>query len=103
ACSLAAAQRIVPVHPRLVVRNAAVHVDNLSPVRPDLSAMTQMTHEAMVARWQQGLVTPMSSTINTFAKTDGSWWTVSDGAWQRVPESARSEQLDYHHDRFAST
>ncbi|GAA1359009.1 hypothetical protein GCM10009661_00340 [Catellatospora chokoriensis] len=80
-----------------------MHADNLSPVRPDLSSMTEMTHEAMVARWQQGLVTPMSSTINTFAKTDGSWWTVSDGAWQRVPESARSEQLDYHHDRFAST
>ncbi|BCJ75048.1 hypothetical protein CS0771_45920 [Catellatospora sp. IY07-71] len=61
-----------------------------------------MTHEAMVARWQQGLVTPMSSTINTFAKTDGSWWTVSQGAWQRVQQAERNERLDYHHDRFES-
>ncbi|GAA2375261.1 hypothetical protein Cme02nite_04760 [Catellatospora methionotrophica] len=78
-------------------------VDDLAAERTDLGALTEMTHEAMLARWHQGLVTPMSSTINTFAKTDGSWWTTSEGAWQRVPQSARSEQLDYHHDRFAST
>ncbi|WP_155372871.1 hypothetical protein [Catellatospora vulcania] len=61
-----------------------------------------MTHEAMVALWQQGLVTPMSSTINTIAKTDGSWWTESQGAWQRVPQSERNQSLDYHHERFGS-
>lgn len=61
-----------------------------------------MTHEAMVARWEQGLVTPMSSTIDTFAKTDGSWWTASQGGWQRVAEADRNERLDYHHDRFGS-
>lgn len=76
--------------------------DNLPPARPDMSLLTEMTHEAMVARWQQGLVTPMSSTINTIAKTDGSWWTESQGAWQRVPQSERNERLDYHHERFGS-
>ncbi|MEV4411021.1 hypothetical protein [Catellatospora sp. NPDC049609] len=62
-----------------------------------------MTHEAMVARWEQGLVTPMSSTMNTFAKTDGTWWTVSQGAWQRVSQTERNERLDYHHSRFESS
>ena len=76
--------------------------ENFTPVRPDVSALTEMTHEAMLARWQQGLVTPMSSTINTFAKTDGSWWTADQGAWQRVPQTERSERLDYHHARFES-
>ncbi|MBV1850033.1 hypothetical protein [Catellatospora tritici] len=68
-----------------------------------MSVLTEMTHEAMVARWQQGLVTPMSSTIDTIAKTDGSWWTASEGAWQRVAQADRNERLDYHHDRFGST
>ncbi|MGN9809141.1 hypothetical protein ACTMSW_07265 [Micromonospora sp. BQ11] len=77
--------------------------DSLSTARPGMSDLTEMTHEAMVARWQQGLVTPMSSTIATFAKTDGSWWTASQGAWQRVPQADRNERLDYHHDRFEST
>ncbi len=63
----------------------------------------EMTHEAMVMLWQQGLVTPMSSTINTFAKTDGSWWTAADDRWLRVSEPARNEQLDYHHGRFQSS
>lgn len=76
--------------------------ENHPPVRPDVSALTEMTHEAMLARWQQGLVTPMSSTISTFAKTDGSWWAVSQGAWQRVSHTERNERLDYHHDRFES-
>jgi hypothetical protein len=67
-----------------------------------MSVLTEMTHEAMLARWQQGLVTPMSSTINTFAKTDGSWWTASQGAWQRVPQTERNERLDYHHAMFES-
>jgi len=62
----------------------------------------EMTHEAMLARWQQGLVTPMSSTINTFAKTDGSWWTANQGIWQRVPQVESNERLDCHHDRFES-
>jgi len=72
------------------------------PVRPDVSALTEMTHEAMLARWQDGLVTPMSSTIDTFAKTDGSWWTACQGAWQRVPQGDRNERLDYHHASFES-
>jgi hypothetical protein len=61
-----------------------------------------MTREAMLARWQQGLVTPMSPTIDTFAKTDGSWWTASQGAWQRIPQADRNERLDYHHASFES-
>jgi hypothetical protein len=44
----------------------------------------------------------MSPTINTFAKTDGSWWTASQDTWQRVMQVERNEQLDYHHDRFES-
>lgn len=62
----------------------------------------EITHEAMLVRWQQGLVTPMSATINTIAKTDGTWWTESAGAWQRVPQADRNDRLDYHHDRFGS-
>ncbi len=77
--------------------------ENAPPAHPDLSTLAEMTHEAMVLRWQQGLVTPMSSTINTFAKTDGSWWTVSQGAWQRVAQADRNERLDYHHSRFESS
>ncbi|MDI1462869.1 hypothetical protein QEZ54_17985 [Catellatospora sp. KI3] len=77
--------------------------DAFLPAQPDLGASTEMTHEAMVARWQQGLVTPMSSTIDTFAKTDGSWWTGGQGGWQRVAEADRNERLDYHHNRFGST
>ena len=61
-----------------------------------------MSREAMTARWQQGLVTPMSSTITTFARTDGSWWTAGEDAWQRIPQAERNERLDYHHDRFAA-
>lgn len=76
--------------------------EDSTPFRPDVSELTEMTHEAMLALWQQGLVTPMSSTINTFAKTDGSWWTASQGAWQRVPQTARNERLDFHHARFES-
>ena len=75
---------------------------SLPPVRPDVSTLTEMTHEVMLARWQQGLVTPMSSTINTFAKTDGSWWTASQGMWERVPQTALNERLDYHHASFES-
>jgi hypothetical protein len=62
----------------------------------------EMTHEAMLARWHQGLVTPMSPTISTFAKTDGSWWTAGHAAWRRVPHAEHNEQLDYHHARFES-
>jgi hypothetical protein len=60
----------------------------------------EMTHEAMIARWYEGLVTPMSSTITTFAKTDGSWWTANQSAWLRVPLANKNEQLDFHHERF---
>ncbi len=76
--------------------------DNDSPAWPDVTALMEMTHEAMLARWQQGLVTPMSSTINTFAKTDGSWWMASQAAWQRVDQTEHSQRLDYHHERFGS-
>jgi hypothetical protein len=67
---------------------------------PDVSALMEMTHEAMMARWRQGLVTPMSLTISTFAKTDGSWWTAAQATWLRVPLAGRNELLDLHHDRF---
>ena len=67
---------------------------------PDVSALMEMTHDAMIARWRQGLVTPMSSTISTFAKTDGSWWTAGQATWLRVPLADRNELLDLHHDRF---
>lgn len=76
--------------------------DDHPPTRPDVSLLTEMTHEAMLVRWRQGLVTPMSSTINTFAKTDGSWWTASKGTWQRVAQVEHNERLDCHHDRFES-
>src|SRR5690348_11067478 len=79
-----------------------VHSDTFPPVHTDVSVSMEMTHEAMVVRWQQGLVTPMSSTIDTFAKTDGSWWTASQGTWQRILQADRNERLDYHHDRFES-
>lgn len=71
---------------------------------PDTSSLaaqlTEMTHAAMLERWQEGLVTPMSSTITTFAKTDGSWWTSAEQMWQRVCAVERNEQLDFHHERF---
>jgi hypothetical protein len=63
----------------------------------------EMTHETMMARWRQGLVTPMSATISTFAKTDGSWWTASQVMWLRVPLAEHNERLDFHHDRFELT
>lgn len=68
----------------------------------DVSSLMEMTHEAMLARWHQGLVTPMSSTISTFAKTDGSWWTIGPSAWQREPRAEHNERLDYHHSLFES-
>ena len=61
-------------------------VDNHLTAHPDTSPLTEMSHEAMLARWRQGLVTPMSPTINTFAKTDGSWWTADKDSWQRVAQ-----------------
>ncbi|NUT35692.1 MAG: hypothetical protein HOV79_21770 [Hamadaea sp.] len=67
----------------------------------DVSALTEMTNETMIARWREGLVTPMSSTISTFAKTDGSWWTAGQASWSRLP-TADSERLDFHHDRFSN-
>jgi len=75
-------------------------VDNDRPSYLDVSALTEMPHETMMARWRQGLVTPMSSTISTFAKTDGSWWTASQATWLRVPLADHNERLDFHHDRF---
>jgi len=77
--------------------------DNDQPSCPDVSALMEMTHEAMMARWRQGLVTPMSSTISTFAKTDGSWWTAGQATWLRVPLAGHNELLDLHHDRFERT
>lgn len=77
--------------------------DNDAPACPDVSALTEMSHEAMLARWQQGLVTPMSTTISTFAKTDGSWWTAGQTGWLRVPLAERNERLDCHHERFESS
>jgi len=68
----------------------------------DVSSMMEMTHEVMLARWRRGLVTPMSSTISTFAKTDGSWWTAGLAAWQRELRAEHNERLDYHHSLFAS-
>lgn len=70
--------------------------------QPSMSLGNEMTHEAMIARWYEGLVTPMSSTITTFAKTDGSWWTANQSAWQRVPLDKKNEQLDFHHERFGN-
>jgi hypothetical protein len=75
-------------------------VDNDHSSQLDVSALTEMTHEAMMARWRQGLVTPMSPTISTFAKTDGSWWTASQVTWLRVSLAEQNERLDFHHDRF---
>lgn len=76
--------------------------DNPPLVGSDPDTVLEMTHEAMLARWQQGLVTPMSSTINTFVKTDGTWWTAIQDTWERVSQAERNERLDYHHDRFES-
>lgn len=76
--------------------------DNDAPTCPDVSALMEMSDEAMQARWQQGLVTPMSATISTFAKTDGSWWTAGQGGWLRVPLADHNERLDCHHERFES-
>lgn len=77
-------------------------VDDEHAVQLDVSALMEMTHETMMARWQQGLVTPMSPTISTFAKTDGSWWTASQVIWLRVSAADHNERLDFHHDRFES-
>lgn len=68
----------------------------------DVTALMEMTHETMMARWRQGLVTPMSPTISTFAKTDGSWWTANQFIWIRVSVAEDNERLDFHHDRFGS-
>lgn len=76
--------------------------DNQPLVTPDVSPLMEMTHESMLDRWRQGLVTRMSPTINTFAKTDGSWWTANHDMWQRVVQAERNQQLDCHHDRFES-
>jgi hypothetical protein len=77
-----------------------MHADNDSESNLEVSALMEMSHEAMMARWRDGLVTPMSSTISTFAKTDGSWWTAGQAAWLRVPQAEHNERLDFHHDRF---
>jgi len=69
----------------------------------DISSMMEMTHEVMLLRWRQGLVTLMSSTISTFAKTDGSWWMAGPAAWQREARAERNERLDYHHSLFESS
>ena len=82
--------------------NADVTADHRPTANPDVSPLMEMTHQTMLARWRQGLVTPMSPTINTFAKTDGSWWTANQDMWQRVAQADRNEQLDCHHDRFES-
>lgn len=66
----------------------------------DVDAMTEMEHETMMARWRQGLVEPMSLTITTFVKTDGSWWTAGQACWLRVLPADHNERLDLHHDRF---
>jgi hypothetical protein len=79
-----------------------VIVDDHAQAHSDISPLMEMTHEAMLARFQQGLVTPMSPTINTFAKTDGTWWTAGEKTWQRVAQPERNQQLDCHHDRFGS-
>jgi hypothetical protein len=75
-------------------------VNDGQPPCPDVSALMEMTHETMMTRWRHGLVTPMSSTISTFAKTDGSWWTAGQATWLRVPLAGSNELLDLHHDRF---
>lgn len=67
----------------------------------DVSTVTEMTHETMMSRWHQGLVTPMSSTISTIAKTDGSWWTSAQAVWHRVLVIEDNQRLDCHHDRFS--
>jgi hypothetical protein len=77
-------------------------VDHDRSAQLDITALMEMTHETMMARWRQGLVTPMSPTISTFAKTDGSWWTASEAIWLRVAHAERNERLDFHHDRFGS-
>ncbi|MEV0269385.1 hypothetical protein AB0H43_11445 [Hamadaea sp. NPDC050747] len=70
--------------------------------RHDVEALMEMTHETMMARWELGLVTPMSATISTFAKTDGSWWTAAEQMWRRVSLAEENKRLDFHHDRFGS-
>lgn len=69
----------------------------------DVSTLMEMTHETMMARWQRSLVTPMSSTITTFAKTDGSWWTADQIMWRRVQVAADNDRLDFHHERFGGS
>jgi hypothetical protein len=66
----------------------------------DVSAFSEIDHETMMARWRLGLVTPMSATISTFAKTDGTWWTAVEAMWRRVGVAKDNERLDFHHDRF---
>lgn len=75
-------------------------VDDDPSLSVDVSTLTEMTHETMMERWRLGLVTPMSATINTFAKTDGSWWTAAQATWQRIAPLEDNQRLDCHHDRF---
>ena len=75
-------------------------VDDDPSLSLDVSTLTEMTHETMMERWRLGLVTPMSATISTFAKTDGSWWTAAQAAWQRIAPIEDNQRLDCHHDRF---
>lgn len=77
-------------------------VDHDRFAQVDVAALMEMPHETMMARWRRGLVTPMSPTISTFAKTDGSWWTASQVMWRRVSLAEDNERLDFHHDRFGS-
>ncbi|HEX6683315.1 MAG TPA: hypothetical protein VF062_10995 [Candidatus Limnocylindrales bacterium] len=77
--------------------------DNDHPSYLDVGALAEMAHEVMMARWRQGLVTPMSLTITTFVKTDGSWWTAGQASWLRIMAAEHNERLDLHHDRFKRT
>ena len=77
-----------------------MHVDEDPSLSVDVSALTEMTHETMMERWQLGLVTPMSATVTSFAKTDGSWWSATQAVWQRIASIEDNERLDCHHDRF---
>ncbi len=67
---------------------------------PETAPPTEMSHDEMISLWRQGLVTPMSATISTFAKTGGSWWALNDASWSRVAVAQRNEELDFHHERF---
>jgi hypothetical protein len=75
-------------------------VDDDPSLSLDVSTLTEITHETMMERWRLGLVTPMSATISTFAKTDGTWWTAAQTAWQRITPIEDNQRLDCHHDRF---